>query len=559
MKEYNVFQKQLGVSLLACTAAVVLVFATQVYGQPNVTPAQYLASQPKPNFAAGNHLPKLSDWDYQSFSTNTCVEMAKDWGYCLPFDFENGTVAGITNATGTLYCSLANSNPSLYKLDVHINFARLNPFPNGLFCTNSAGLFVDNSSNTWSGYPYTNSHSAIFSPAPPDSYLAAWASNSMWSISVLKSNCPNIAIVLDDGEWGMGAFDGNANAWRLDPRWIRATNGISWPGGIIIRYASMQKGHQLGFWTAAIKTLLPNRQLSLFYETDGERNRTITSLTGPGSIWTGQYYSFNSDIINSNSDLPSFQEYWNGTNWSGACFIQAPGYDLLTTHLNQVGFNFKNGFTNDYSSVSGGWQFSTNMNYAALSDIPTYTGFLKCLYTAGSVGAAEGYFYDPDANPPSEYGTVFGTGWDAAFPTNVPPNWLLQIMALSHVHALFTHLENVLTNGDLLSGPQSHRYSLDQPAYEFTNTAGYVNDRVLVRKLRGQNQWLVTAWAADGTNRNVTVTIPTIGNLTVTAIPSASVYQVTMSGTNVQKTLLDEYASFPKTLAPPTSLQVLPK
>ena len=194
------------------------------------------------------------------------------------------------------------------------------------------------------------------------------------------------------------------------------------------------------------------------------------------------------------------------------------------------------------------------MNYSLLGDIPTYTGFLKCLYTAGSVGAAEGYFYDPDSNPTNEYGTVFGTGWDATFPTNVPPNWLLQIMALSHVHALFSHLANVLTNGDLLSGPQAHRYSLDQPAYELTNTAGLLNDRVLARKLRGTNYWIVTAWAADGTNQNVTVNIPTIGALTVSAVSSGSVYQVTMSGTNVQQTLLDEYASFPP--VPPVDFRV---
>jgi hypothetical protein len=127
-------------------------------------------------------------------------------------------------------------------------------------------------------------------------------------------------------------------------------------------------------------------------------------------------------------------------------------------------------------------------------------------------------------------------------------------MALSHVHALFSHLANVLTNGDLLSGPQAHRYSLDQPAYEFTNTAGLLNDRVLARKLRGTNYWIVTAWAADGTNQNVTVNIPTIGALTVSAVSSGSVYQVTMSGTNVQQTLLDEYASFPP--VPPVDFRV---
>ena len=131
------------------------------------------------------------------------------------------------------------------------------------------------------------------------------------------------------------------------------------------------------------------------------------------------------------------------------------------------------------------------------------------------------------------------------------------MMALSHVHALFSQLETFTDNSDLISGPQHHALSYDQPAYEFTNTAGLVEDRVLARKSRSANQWLVTAWAADMITNNVTVTIPTLGNLTVKAVPSATVYQVTMSGTNVQQTLLDEYASFPVTLPAPAGFRVL--
>jgi hypothetical protein len=157
-------------------------------------------------------------------------------------------------------------------------------------------------------------------------------------------------------------------------------------------------------------------------------------------------------------------------------------------------------------------------------------------------GAVAGYF----SYPTGTNGTLLGgPGFDAAFPSNSPPHWLQQIMALSHVHALFSHLETFTDNSDLLSGPQHHAMSYDQPAYEFTNTVADATARVLVRKLRTSNQWIVTAWNAYGTNRNVTVTIPTIGALTVLAADSGSVYQVTMTGTNVTQTLLDEYGSFP--------------
>jgi hypothetical protein len=512
-------------------SALFFVSVLPSFAQTNyVTPAQYLQSQPKPNFAAGHHLPHLSDWSAQSFSSNTCVEIAKKWGYCLPFDFSDLSISSITNATGRLYCSLASNNPSVFKLSVITDRSFPKPIPDGFYCTNSSGVFI------------TNADSRVISPAGPDGYWMLATSNTMFSLSVLQSNAP-IAIILNGGEYGLNVVGAwFAAAWKQDPRMQAATNGIVWPGGVIERYGSLRKAHQLGFLTSSVKQAFPNRELYIFYKTDAERVRT--TYPGNPTFWTGPDWGWCSDVMDTNTDLPSFENYYQGS-WTGA-------YDLLTCQLNCVGFNLNLGYTNNYSWFSGGWQASTNLNTSLLSDIPTYTGFLKCLYTAGTIGGVAGYFYVPDVG----YGTEFGgPGWDAAFPTNIPPHWLLQIMALSHVHALFSHLENVLTNGDLLSGPQAHRYSLDQPAYEFTNTAGYVNDRVLVRKLRGTNFWLVTAWAADGTNQNVTVSIPTIGALTVSAVSSGSVYQVTMAGTNVQQTLLDEYASFLP--APPVNFRVI--
>jgi hypothetical protein len=155
------------------------------------------------------------------------------------------------------------------------------------------------------------------------------------------------------------------------------------------------------------------------------------------------------------------------------------------------------------------------------------------------------------------YYTIPHGGFDATFASTNPPIWLQQIIVTAHVHALFSHLEPFLTNGILLSGAQAHAFSTDQPAYEFTNTAGLLNDRVLVRKLRVANYWIVTAWAADGINRNVTVNIPMVGALTVLAADSGSVYQVTMSGTNVQQVLLDEYDSFPRIPPPPTNPRII--
>ena len=329
------------------------------------------------------------------------------------------------------------------------------------------------------------------------------------------------------------------------------TNGTPWP-----QYISNQKARSLGPLTTAINQLLPNRELYIFYNTGNEQSRSFylgLPVTNWNNCWDKvmDLWGWRSNEMNKNTDQPSFQDYYIGNaGWTGV--TNARPNDLLTTHLSAVGFDLNLGYPNNYTWLSGGW---SNTSTNSLSDIPTYTGFLKCLYTAGMVGGVSGYFTGPTNTTP---GSIFGgPGMDASFPSNSPPHWLQQIMALSHVHAVFSHLENVLTNGDLISGPQHHSLCQDQPAYEFTNTAGYKLDRVLARKLRGTNLWLVTAWAADGVTNNVTVTIPTIGNLTVAAVPAASVYQVTRTGTNVTQTLLDEYGSFPEILAPPENLRTI--
>jgi hypothetical protein len=535
--------------------SLILSLATGSYAQANVTPAQYLASQPKPNFAPGHHLPHLTRWGW-ILSTNAGIELADNWGYCLEFGaYATPAAASAITNSGTfehMMVQLASDNPSKYKLSVLIDRTFPYPTPNEFWTTNSAGLFVDDNGNTFDDVIYTNgayvcatnnshwpTNALDVSPEGPDSYWTNATEYWMHSLRVIQSNAP-ITTILNGGEYGLNCAGWSKPAWQQDPRvqvqavmtntWTTSnTNGMSWP-----RYSSDRKAHTLGFLTTAIKQTFPNRELYIFYNTGNEQNR-YTALSHWFDIYAN--WGWNSDVMVTNTDLPSFEDYYGYGGWIS---ITNPfPNDILTRHLNAVGYNIGLGYPRNYSWVCGGWS-ATDTN--ALSDIPRYTGFLKCLYTAGMNGAVAGYF----SYPTGTNGTLLGgPGFDAAFPSNSPPHWLQQIMALSHVHALFSHLETFTDNSDLLSGPQHHAMSYDQPAYEFTNTVADATARVLVRKLRTSNQWIVTAWNAYGTNRNVTVTIPTIGALTVLAADSGSVYQVTMTGTNVTQTLLDEYGSFP--------------
>ena len=496
------------------------------FAQTNlVTPAQWLALQPKPQFKPDHTLPRLTRAGWVlDISTNTAVELATHWGYALELELSNSTLSNtINSARGKLFFALANSNPAQYRISVNMNRVWPQPIPDEFWCHGTNGWFVDVKSNYWQ-YATNNQYTKVQSPEAPAEYLAYAASNQVASLEILAGYAP-VAIIQNQGEYGLPVFPSQGQAWRIDPKVLAAKANLTWP-----RYTSNQKARELGFVAAAVRSKFPNRDFFLYYNTGTEAIRE-----GPG--WE-TYWGWNSDVMVTNSDYPSMESYYQPieqARWVGKM-------DHLTRFLNWAGYNQNLGYSNWYNWVCGGWwQSPTNR-----SPISLYIGFLKCCYTGGMLGANAGYY----AMPPEG-------GFDVPFPESSPPGWLEQNIALARVHAQFSHLENYLRNGDLLSGLQKHKYSFDQPAYEFTNTVADVNARVLARKHRDRAEWLICAWAADGTNRTVTVSIPTLGAVLLLARDCGSVYKATT--TNL--TLLDPNGLFPTefpALNPPRNLKVQP-
>ena len=101
----------------------------------------------------------------------------------------------------------------------------------------------------------------------------------------------------------------------------------------------------------------------------------------------------------------------------------------------------------------------------------------------------------------------------------------MQLVVLGRVHALFSHQEVFLRQGDLLPGPNKHAKVKDQPAYEFPT--GQANRRVLARKMPKEPKWLITAWASDGVEGPATVEIPDWGR-SPAARAIGSVYAATL-------------------------------
>jgi hypothetical protein len=147
------------------------------------------------------------------------------------------------------------------------------------------------------------------------------------------------------------------------------------------------------------------------------------------------------------------------------------------------------------------------------------------------VGGNAGYYAYPKA------------GFDVPFDKHEPPHWIRQMIAFARVHALFSHLEDYVRNGDLLPGPERHIWSKEQPAYEFP--VGDPDVRVLIRKRKDQPVWLAAAWAAGGEARDVEVTIPEAGPVNLKARPGGSVYVVGLRDGTTTAHLTDVNATLP--------------
>lgn len=481
--------------------------ATGFCTETNISAAVYLERQPKPIFEPGSRLPKLTRWGW-TIPFDTRVELARNWGYALEFGgysqlgqlekaFEK------SNSVQSRICNLAASDPQQYSLEVIMDLylPEPEPVPDDFWVRDEQGDFTDGR-NTWLDPTNTN-YRKVISPEGPDDYWRKIADVWTAPLELIHQHAP-IAIVLNGGETGVGYAGQGERAWSRDPRVIAAIGNRSW-----FEYSSERKAHYEDIVAKAVREAVPDRELYIYYNTGGESHRLINSR------WVK--WAYDSSIIRNLSDLPSFECYYRhyNTGWTG-------NNDLLTEVLDSVGYNEALGAPLSYNWLSGGW---TQGGKDDISDIAHYMGFLKCLYTAGMIGGNAGYY----ANPKGEF--------TDSFPPDQPPPWLVQAIALSQVDALFTHLEPFLFEGYLLPGPLRHKWAIDQPAYEFPT--GDADVRVLARKLRIGNDWLITSWAAGGYDRDVIVTIPELGQLTLHARACGAVYYVTKSGGKIETTLLD--------------------
>jgi hypothetical protein len=490
-------------------SAVVLavIFSTAVARQPAGagTALEALGKAPQPHFREEHTLLPLTRWGW-TMPWEVRIELAERWGYALEFGGYATDEAlrqlDDPESVASKICALAASDPKRYPLCVlthrpFLDRAFRESLPEQTWCHDAQGKLPD-------------AAALRYSPEAPDAIFQRAAALTAGPLKKIQEKAP-IAMVLNGGEYGLGVFGFSGTAWQRDPRVVAAKGDKSW-----LKYISQRKAHQELIISNAVRNQVPDRRLYIHYHTSGcpHRNRY-------GTWW---HWAWDYEQMRPVSDLPNISIYYRqfNTGWTGE-------NDMLTQVLNAVGRNTAFGEPLSYNWLCAGWS-RKELGDEAFSDAEHYMGFLKCYYTAGMIGGVAGYFSYPQG----------GFGADLG---DEVPSWLMQMMLLARAHALFSHLEDFLRNGDLLPGPQKHRWSADQPAYELP--AGDGDARVLARRHRLRDEWLVTAWAAGGAQRDVAARIPRLGTVTLRARTCGSVYRAPVVNKKPSLVLIDRDGMLP--------------
>ncbi len=490
MKRASTFRGVLAVLLLASLSFTGVVAEAK-------SPYELLTAQPAPKFRAGHTLLPLTRWGW-NMPYEVRVELCEHWGYALEFGVINERAVEKLDdpeSDQAKLVTLTRSDPRKYPLFV----TTLRPFHDREFRETLP-------EEAWCHDPEGNrlgDRSPVLSPQAPDAIYQQAGRLTADPIAALRRRAP-IAVLHNGGEYGTSVFGFHGPAWQQDPGVVASVGTKSW-----FEYLSERKAHGELIVADAVRKAADGG-VYLYYPTSGcpHRNRNM-------DWWKWCYgYEWMKDV----SDIPNGESYYVhfNTGWTGEI-------DMLTQALNSVGLQIALGEPLSYNWLCAGWE-RKDLGDKAFGDLERYMGFLKCYYTAGMIGGVAGYFSYPQ-------------GGFAADAGDEPPHWLQQMIVLARVHALFSHVEDLIRNGDLLPGPEMHRWSRERPAYELPS--GDPEVRVVARRSRARPEWLVTAWAAGGDERDVTVPILGLGDLTLQARPSGSVYRVTQDGARPKAERLD--------------------
>lgn len=572
------------IKLLNCILSLLGMMLSVVgsgFAQTNVTPAQYLAAQPKPKFKPDHTLPALTYTGWGTEPTNVVSELAQHWGYAVetigvtPYANRQMTTEGSRHYVLT---QLVLSDTNRYQAAVHCikhyGIAEYLPpaytnlfdpetkslWSKASFLTNSAGEYLDGQGVASPYYGYrvvagvTNNHYPAFSYHSPNADWQRVTDAQTELLRMFRSNCP-IAVIIDDGEWGPAPYSSIWRGLHKDPGFVAAMagRGVTLVPDVyavnfeVLLYTSEQAGRMLSFFPRSFATNFPEAKF-YYYQAGLEKYRIAGQRSG--QFVTTNYNNgsaFDSRFLLTNWVMPSVESYYRSLNSGLTNGYNMAGLDIANTgmplqHENWVGNMIKYGYPLSYNYVTAGWDRGWLGADSYMSDAH-YIGWLKCMYTMGSLGVNAGWYGDSKIS--------------GSFPAPQPPQWLTQKIIAGRVHAQFSWLEDYLRNGALVAGPYTNLMSSDNMSYDFNQGKnGANNAHVYVRKHNDRDNWIICAWSADATNSSVTITVPGLGKVTVNARTNGSVYLAAASSIR----LVDPDGTFPTEFkpTPPSNLETLP-
>ncbi len=487
----------------------------------NATAVDHLSKAPKPHFRATHTLPPLSMYGYL-LARDSRIALAKDYGF--------GLHESLYIPEGLQ--QVAAAEPEKYKVTVSFNPGQHDRDENIQQVLSPAAWLRDAQGNvlTQSKYGVTIPY---LSPLAPDADFIALGKLDNEKLRAISDVHP-ISVIVNGGENDVIDYFGGQDVLSRDPSIVAYLSENKVDARTLLAKNKIRaekfikQGALEGVRWAADPTYI-------FYTEDYGQER------GRWFGWPDYIppYEFNAEAGFPVSDLPNGQSYHDEQNsgFSGA----NPGsggvpYDILTNALNGIAGNTKFGRKNSFMWISPGYGGHHT------SDIERLVGFWKTLYTAGVLSVNMGEY---DASPgPGAVGEK-------------APDTVKNAQMIGHVHALFSHLEGYLRQGDLLDDGRLHPFADTTerlPLYELKVENESVTldplppyfptqcptARVLARKVKDEDRWLMTAWANVGEDRLVNVTVPGLGRVTLNARKAGSVYLAKLVDGQPQLKLVDE-------------------
>jgi len=485
-----------------------------------VDPLTYLSSSKPPVFNPKSTLPRLTRYGW-AMPFDLLKEFADKWGYALSIEGYLGEERLLElkkpESAMARTVELMKEKPGQYKLALICDrYDPPNP-PQEVWTRDENGKLLSAQAKSMDGTTWAPGMTSVISPEAPDQYWIDAGDGRARPIAEIRKLVP-ISIILNGGEWGMGIWGFAGPAWSKDPKVAAKFAEYEAQGKHKLDYIDKKHSDSIKLLSEPVKKAAPDRDLYVYYTVGGNPHRG----RDPGwRSWTVTY-----PPLRGINDLPAAEYYVNHYNTG---FV-GDG-DILTYALNSLGQQLTFGDATSYN-----WFWAARKD----TDPVQYQGFLKCTYIMGSLGGNAGTYHTPE--------------WDKSFPQDAPPDWMWQQIALGNVHALFSHYEDYLRNGELVDdGKFKNFFGTDQPAYELLpkelkNTRQLKQDlktkdqvavlspgrpfRVLARKHKDKNEWLVVAWTAEISSQpgiyDATVTIPGAGQVTLQARKGGSLYLVTL-------------------------------